>query len=551
MEQATFGPTDALDFRLRQIGTRRWIEEQFVLSYPTIPYPNLEPRSYDASIGCGGQFGSSPEVDLCFRDYYWAYTNQNWFYKEALYGEDQLRRRISWVLHQIWVVSENTLYSQRWMQEYIEILDRNAFGNYRDLIKEMTLSPGMGEYLDMIRSTRTNPNENYPRELLQLFTIGLDLLNPDGTLVLDGNGNRVPTYDQDKINELTKVFTGFSKCDNGLNPSCPSAVPGTPNYIDPMHVADPDKHDLTAKTLLEYPGAPGVHIPACQSCAANEARIAYANESIDRAVDNIFYHPNVGPFVGKSLIQHLVTSDPSPAYVGRVAAAFNNNGSGVRGDMKAVIRAILLDPEARGSRKSDPAYGKLREPVHHLTNILRMFNVRAGIYTNELPATPPASCQDKSDGVFAWATKDQGQEVWYPPNVFSYYSPFAVVPGTASPGPEFALLHTGSAVARNNLIFSFTYSGGIGFDTPTVARPYPWTPCGTSIDRSQAAGWAASDPTGNMLIEGLNTKMMHGTMSEEMKSKLRTAINADVPADFKARQAIFLVASSSQYQIQR
>ena len=552
MEQAAFGPSDALDFRLRQVGLRRWIEEQLVLPYPTIPYPNLPPKPYDAIIGCGGTLGTNAQVDLCYRDYYLAYTNQNWFYKEALYGEDQLRRRVSWALHQIWVISENTLYQQRWMQEYIEILDRHTFGNYRDLMMEMTLSPGMGEFLDMIRSTRMNPNENYPRELLQLFTIGLDLLNPDGTLILDGSGNRIPTYDQTKINELTKVFTGFTKCDNGLNPACSNAVVGAPNYIDPMWIADSDKIDLTEKTLLEYAGAPGVNIPACGSCSSHDAREAYAYQSLNQAIDNIFYHPNVGPFVGKLLIQHLVTSDPSPAYVARVAAAFNNNGSGVRGDMKAVVRAVLLDPEARGSRKSDPAYGKLREPVQHLTNILRMFNVRAGRYSNDVPATPPASCQDRSDGTFAWLLQDTGQDAWYPPNVFSYYSPFAVVPGTISPGPEFALSHTGSAVARNNLIFIFAYAEGVSFNRPTQTLPYPWVVCGTSIDRSQATGWAATDTSGNTLIEGLNTKMMHGTMSEAMKSKLRSAINVDfAPPEYKARQAIFLVASSSQYQIQR
>jgi uncharacterized protein (DUF1800 family) len=458
---------------------------------------------------------------------------------------------VSWALHQIWVVSALTVYQQRWSQEYIEILDRNAFGNYRDLMKEMTLSPAMGTYLDMIRSNRHNPNENYPRELLQLFTIGLYMLNQDGTLQLDNQGNRIPTFDQDKIDQFTKVFTGWSSCDSGTNPACPNAVVGAPNFIDPMHLVFPDNHDQTSKSLFDYPGAPHPTIAACSDCATDDARRAYANDSLNKTLDNIFHHPNVAPFIGKLLIQHLVTSDPSPAYVARVAAAFKNNGAGVRGDMKAVIRAVLLDPEARGGRKTDPTYGKLREPLQYLTNLLRTFNVRAAAHSNGISATPPASCQNRSDGVFDWITTEMGQNMWAPPSVFNYYPPDYVVPGTDVLGPEFALANTGSSFERNNIIFIFTFLSGINFNQQTAADPYPYVPCGTSIDRSEAVAWATADPTGNRLIEGLNTKMMHGTMSEAMKSKLRAAINFNVSADLKAGQAIYLVASSSQYQIQR
>ena len=551
MEQASFGPSHALEFRLRQIGIARWIEEQFAIHYPTIPYPDLPPKPMNAVVGCGGEFGTNPEIDRCYRDFYWAYTNQNWFLKETLYGDDQLRRRVAWALHQIWVVSENTLYQQRWMQEYIEILDRNAFGNYRDLIWEMTLSPGMGEYLDMVRSTRINPNENYPRELLQLFTVGLDKLNPDGTLLLDKFGNRVPTYDQETVEQFTKVFTGWTRCDNGTNPSCPNAVVGAPNFIDPVHLSVPDNHDLTEKNLFDYPGAPNKTILPCFACVDDFQKTAYAYDSLERTIDNIFHHPNVGPFVGKLLIQHLVTSDPSPAYVQRVADAFNNNGAGVRGDMKAVVRAVLLDPEARGTQKTEPTYGKLREPLQHVTNILRLFNPGAGRFTNDILTPPPRSCQNKSDGVFAWTIKNVGQEIWYPPNVFSYFSPFAVVPGTDILGPEFSIVHSGSSFARSNLVWTFTAGEGVGFDEPTTQSPYPWTPCGTSADLTEIIAVAASEPTGNALIEYLNTRMMHGTMSSDMKSKLRPAIEVETSSVTRAKQALFLVASSSQYQVQR
>lgn len=551
MEQATFGPTSALDFRLRQIGLSRWIDEQFYKPFPTIPYSNFDQKPFDGVVGCGGDYGASPEIDLCHRNHYWIYDNQKWMIQEALYGDDQLRRRASWALHQIWVVSARTVYQNRWMQEYTEILDRNAFGNYRDLMKEMTLSPAMGEYLDMVRSTRQNPNENYPRELLQLFSVGLYMLNPDGTYVLDGQNNRVPTYDQAKIDQFTKVFTGWTQCTNASNPTCANIAVGAPNYIDPMVLLTPNNHDQTAKTLFNYSGAPNPTIAACANCTNDTNRRSYAEDSLNKTLDNIFYHPNVGPFVAKLFIQQFVTSDPSPAYVGRVAAAFNNNGSGVRGDMKALIRAVLLDPEARGGKKTDPTYGKLREPLQHFTNLLRMYNVKAGTHSSAGVTTPPASCQGRSDGVFHWITGEAGQEIWAPPTVFNYYPPDYVVPGTDILGPEFALANTGSSFGKNNQIYYFTMGQGMWIDQATSSNPYPYVPCGTSIDISELISLMSSDPTGTRLIEGLNTKMMHGTMSEPMKTRLRAAINFNVSAELKARQALFLVASSSQFQIQR
>ncbi|MDQ4122382.1 MAG: DUF1800 domain-containing protein [Acidobacteriota bacterium] len=550
MEQAAFGPTQALDLRLRQIGLRRWIEEQFETPYPTIAYPNFPLKPFDGPESCG-IYGASLETDLCHRNHYWNYNNQKWMVQEALYGEDQLRRRVSWALHQIWVVSHERINQQRGMQEYIEILDRNAFGNYRDLMKEMTLNPAMGEYLDMIRSTRHNPNENYPRELLQLFTVGLYMLNQDGTPVLDEQGNPIPTFDQDKIEQFTKIFTGWTHCNNGENPACPNAVSGMWNLIDSMYLVFPNNHDQTEKVLFDYPDAPNSIIEACSDCEAEEASRAYANDSLEKTLDNIFYHPNVGPFIGKLLIQHLVTSNPSPAYVARVAAAFNDNAAGVRGDMKAVIKAVLLDPEARGSQKTDPAYGKLREPLQLITNLLRTFNVRAGAFSYGNPATPPESCQNRSDGVLDSVMRGMEQDIWNPPSVFNYFPPTFAVPGTDSPGPEFALANTGLSFERNNNIFLFTMDGGQSFNPPSPDDPYPYVPCGTSIDLSEATTWATADPGGNRLVEELNTKMMHGTMSEAMKIKIRTAINANVPIKLKAKQAIFLVASSSQYQIQR
>jgi uncharacterized protein (DUF1800 family) len=547
MEQAAFGPTAALDLRLKQIGLQRWINEQFN-KQPTFPYPDMPQRSTDTGTGC-------PMTDPnpnCVRDIYSQYQNQNWMFKEALYGDDQLRRRVSWALSQIWVVSGVDTQQSRWLQEYYKILDRNAFGNYRNLMAEMTLNPAMGNYLDMIRSTRTNPNENYPREIMQLFTIGLVMLNQDGTPILDGNGNPIPTYDQDKVTNFTKVFTGWSGC-NSAPPTCPNATPGVPNYIDPM-LLNANNHDLTAKSLLNYTQvngqpAPFPTIAACSNCTTVDQKAAYANASLSQTLDNIFYHPNVGPFVAHLLIQHLVTSDPSPAYVQRVAAAFNDNGMGVRGDMKAVITAILLDPEARGSRKTAPTYGKLREPFQFATNLLRQFNARS------------ADGTQLSDGYINPQTTGMGQNIWNSPTVFNYFPPDYGVPGTTLVAPEFGLLNSGTSFARINFVNTMVYSrinctGGVPNCQPTGSAPF-----GTSISLAEPTAWAqadiaAGDTNFTQTIEGFNRKMLYGNMSAAMKAQLQTALQA-IPANtanratVTAQQALYLVASSSQYQVQK
>lgn len=547
MEQAAFGPSPALDLRLRQVGIQRWIEEQFT-KQPTFAYPNLPLKPIDSNAGCGIDNPADPTVAVCKRDHYSQYQNQRWLTKEAFYGNDQLRRRVSWALSQIWVTSGG---QQRHMQEYYEILDRNAFGNYRTLMAQMTLNPMMGNYLDMIQSTRFNPNENYPREIMQLFTLGLDMLNQNGTPIMSG-GRRVPTYDQNNVIQFTKVYTGWTQCNSGTNPACPNAVAGAPNFIDPMILAGNansvgTNNDQTAKTLFSYPGAPFPTIPACTNCvgataAGDAARTAYANTSLSQTLDNIFYHPNVAPFVSTRLIQQLVTSNPTPAYVGRVAAVFNNNGAGVRGDMKAVIRAILLDPEARGSIKTAPDYGKLREPFQLATNLMRNFDVKSADRTQN------------SDGFIDKQTASMGQSIWYPPSVFNYYAADYTIPGTALNGPEFDLLNSNLAFNRINFVNQMVYSkiNCNTTGTPPVCNPLALNPLGTSISLAEPIAWAGQDATGDVLIEGLNRKMLHGSMSAAMKTKIQTAINiTEITVTQKAQQAVYLVASSSQYQVQK
>jgi len=486
-------------WRAHNAGFEQFLEEQFnapMSSYPTLPlYPQTRPED------CTG---------TCQRDNYTMYLLQNRFFTNALYGEDQLRQRVAFALHQILVVSAAEIRLPSWMAPYLQILDRNAFGNYRQLLYEITLNPAMGNYLDMAGNTRTNPNENYAREILQLFSIGLYRLNPDGTPQLDEFGRQIPTFDQDIINAFSRVFTGWNRA--------AAPAPGVPNYINPM-VPNQNQHDVGPKTLLR-----GVTLPPNQSAA----------KDLNDALDNIFMDPNVGPFIGKQLIQHLVTSNPSPDYVRRVTAAFDDNGQGVRGDLKAVVRAILLDPEALADRPTPPtpsSEGHLKHPVVFMLNLLRTFYPRS------------ADGSGLSDGYLNPQATAMGMNVFSPPSVFSYFSPFTGVPGTNLRGPEFGVLNTSTALARANFVNTMVNSR-----IPVSAN----APSGTSLDFSGFL-WFAQSP--ELLADGLNTWMMAGRMSPAMRADVIAAVAA-VPAgpDLEVRRiraAAYLIATSAQYQVER
>lgn len=525
LEQASFGPTKALDDRIRRIGLRTWLAEQLDAPYPTFPYPDFDLMPGNVSADC---LANTPRN--CVRDHYTMYPVQNWFYKEAFYGNVQLKHRVAWSLSQLWVISGVEIQQSSHMIAYHKLLSRNAFGNYRNLIDDITLNPGMGNYLDMVRSTRNSPNENYAREILQLFNIGLFMLNQDGTLQRDAQNNPIPTYDQTTVNNFTKVFTGWGLCENAA--LCPNRTVGAQNYKDPM-LLNQANHNIEAKTLLSYCGV-GVANCTIPSVSQNIAPNTNGNTELQMALDNIFNHPNVAPFVSRILIQHLVTSDPTPAYVGRVAAVFNNNGSNVRGDLKAVVRAILLDAEARGNAKTDPNYGKLREPVQLATNIYRQFDVRGA-----------SGGFAQSDGVVDQIVQPMGQRSFYSPTVFNYYPPDYVVPGPGLNGPEFAIMTTGTAIARVNFVNTIVF-GQIGASNPNA-------PYGTSLNLAEMQSLAAADATGNRMLDVLDTRLLHGTMTAQNRQTILAAVTALPTTDTlgRARAAIYLVATSSQYQVQR
>jgi hypothetical protein len=275
-------------------------------------------------------------------------------------------------------------------------------------------------------------------------------------------------------------------------------------------------------------------IAACASpCTSSTDRANYANTSLNQALDNIYNHPNVAPFVSKHLIQAMVTSDPTPAYVGRVSAVFNANRTSPD-QMREVIKAILLDPEARGDVKTDPHFGKLREPVQLATNLMRLFNATG--------ATGFAA----SDGQLNPDVSGLGQNAFNAPSVFNFYPPDYIIPGTSLTGPEFSLFNTGTSIARANFANTFVMGSG------RTSAP-PDRPNGTVISLADVIPYSSLDSTGNRMLDYLNTKMMHGTMSTQMRNLILPAVTAVASTDptTRAKVAVYLIYTSSQYQVQR
>ena len=512
LRQASFGPTDEEVARVVSMGPAAWIDQQ--LSMPATKYTAYPWTPANRPTACVDD--RTPPVSaasFCARDNYTLFPLQNEFFRNALTQPDQLRGRVAFALSQILVTSGVSNARNYAMREYQQLLVDNAFANYHDVLMGVTLSPNMGDYLDMANNNKANaaantqPNENYGREILQLFSLGTVLLNADGTPVVDAAGKPVPTYDQDVIEGFAHVFTGWTY------PTVAGATPrnnNPRNYLGTMVAVDAN-HDFGAKELLD-----GVIAPAGMGMS----------QDLEFAHQAILNHRNIGPFIGRQLIQKLVTSDPTPGYVARVAAVWANDGAGQRGNLRAVVRAILLDPEARGARKIDPGYGKLQEPVLWLASVARATHA-------------------KSDGVYLRAQSGNlSQPVFYPPTVFNYYSPSYGIPGTRLVGPEFQLLTSATAIARANAASALLFSASI----PPDATVYGAT--GTQLDLS--AYTAAATDT-NALLDRIDANLMAGTTGVAMRSAITTAVNALAPTDTlnRARTALYLTFSSPQYQVQR
>ena len=496
LQQATFGPTPELVAHVQAIGFDAFLTEQFAIPPPVFPQLDNWPQNPPST--CTGN---------CVRDNYSMYPLQVGAFRAFLTSPDQVRLRVIFALNQIFVVSavDANLRQPSRMLPYLQVLSHGAFGNFRQLLTDITLNPAMARYLDTANNNRASPNENYARELLQLFSIGVNQLNPDGTLQLDSAGEAIPTYDQNTITAFARVFTGWV--------FAPPRAAEVTNFLDPLVSGAASTHDTQPKTLLN-----GVTLPGGHDAATD----------LHDALDNVFAHPNVGPFIGKQLIQHLVTSNPSPAYMGRVAAVFRSSGA----DMKSVVRAILLDPEAR----TDPAsgspgnatYGHLRAPVLWITSFLRPFGPR--VVTDYV----------LSDS-FLPSGLQMAQDLFRAPSVFSFYPPDYVVAGDSVLGPEFDIFSTTTALARVNFAYQVLYK-----TMSTNAN----RPTGTWIDLSGLES-VASDPAA--LVDALNTFGLHGRMTAEMRSVLIasvTGIAASNPVG-RLRNAIYLLVTSPQYLVDR
>ncbi|MEZ5287842.1 MAG: DUF1800 domain-containing protein [Vicinamibacterales bacterium] len=456
LEQGTFGPRAAdVDLVVSQ-GYDQWLNDQFAL--PESPIPD------------------DPDVS----------DIRNALFLNMANGDDQLRQRMMFALSQIIVVSSNKNNSGNELGPWVRLLSRNAFGNYRTLLREVTMSPTMGKYLDMVvsrctrntttcpnGSTTSVPNENYAREVMQLFTIGLWELNPNGTVRLDGAGQPIPTYSQATLVEYARALTGWTYArTNDQNDFSLDMVPVMTTGSNPQ----PRYHDLGQKTLLS-----GVVLPA----SANTTAAMQAD--VDGVVNSIMAHPNVAPFVSSRLIRSLVTSNPSPAYIQRVATVFATTD----GDLRATLTAILTDPEARSFTITD---GRLKDPVLHILGLVRALGI---------PVSNPGGVQ--------WMFSNLSEQVLSPPTVFSFYNLLGPLPGnTALLGPEFGIYPPALAIQRANFIYGILYE----WYTSTFAM-------GTVIPTYQDA---AVDPAA--LVQLVNDNLMFGRMSSDLRDLITTATTA-------------------------
>lgn len=512
LRQATFGATDEQVSRVDMLGIPAWVEEQ--LNAPKSSYPDLPHVPLQALADCDPQ--GKPPTDpavICARDNYTLFPVQTRFLQNAFTGQDQLRQRVAFALSQILVTSGTEVNHAYGMARYQQMMLDHAFGNYRNLLQAMTLSPVMGRYLDMANSNKPDPargisaNENFARENLQLFTIGLYELNIDGTYKRAAQGALIPTYTQTTVENFARVFTGWTY---PTVDGSQAVRNNQPNYVSPM-VAVENNHDTASKTLLN-----GAVLPAGQT----------ALKDLNDAIDNIFNHANVAPFISKQLIQKLVGGSPSPAYVARVAAVFNNNGAGVRGDLKSVTSAILLDPEARGDIKMAANYGHLLEPTLLVTNLMRGLNGR-------------------SDGVYiSRQLGGMSQNLFTSPSVFNYYPPDKALPATGSTAPEFAILNSTTVFNRANFISNVVMGNAIAADTTVVGA------IGTSID------WAAFQALANdpaALVDKLAWTFTAGSLSDSARRIVVAAVNAVASSDplTRAKTAAYLVLNASQTQVER
>ncbi len=485
LDQTTFGPTTGLIQQVAGQGVTAWLAQQFNTPQTVLPLVPIPRPSY-----CG-------DAEMCVESYWW---------NTVLTGNDQLRQRVAFALSEIFVVSSDTLPGEA-IDYYHSLLSTDAFGNWYTIMNDVTLSPAMGIYLDMLNSYKPTgtliADENYARENMQLFNLGLDLINQDGSLQLDGNGNPIPTYTEAQVEAFSRAFTGWTFA----NPdgSTPNSFTGAANYYHPL-VAVEMWHDENPKTLLS-----GTTLPAGQT----------AEQDMAGALTNVFEHPNLPPFICKQLIQHLVKSDPSPAYISRVAAVFINDGNNVRGNMQAVLSALFTDPEARaGDTAAQPSDGRLREPILWLTSVMRGLG-----YVNV-----------DSNNFYQYLSNYSGALGEWPyqsPAVFNFFPLGYVIPGTTLNAPEFGLENTASVTDRLTLADELVNNEITGFNV--------------DLSATSTLGQIASSPAN--LVQALNVLFCHSRMSTTTNNAIIADISGISSLAQRVRVAVYLVITSSGYKV--
>jgi uncharacterized protein (DUF1800 family) len=498
LDQATFGPILTDIQNVETIGLPAYLNQQFAL-----------PATLEPDIANPPPTACATNTIPCQQSEWW---------QAAITAPDQLRQRVAFALSSMFVISTNSV-NARSVTPYQNMLASDAFGNFYAIMHDVTLSTGMGAYLNMLNSAKPGTiggvaqiaNENFARENMQLFTTGIDLLNQDGTLQLDSSGNPIPVYTETQVQAFARAYTGWTYAT--ASGGSPTTFPNnTANYDSPMAPVE-TQHDMTAKTLLNST------LPAGQTAEAD----------LTGALTDIFNHPNVGPFVCRQLIQHLVASSPSPAYVARVAAVFANDGTGVRGDMKAVIQAILMDPEARAG-DTNPSFdgGHLREAMLYVTNVLRGLS-----FTNTDPNGYYSSLSNYSTLL--------SEKPYTSGSVFNFFPPNYVIPGSTTNAPEFSQENTASAVLRltvaddlvNNKISSFSVDLSA---TSALGK------------MASATGNATTDSTN--LVIALGTIFMHGQMPAAMQTDIDNHVATLTNIPERVRVATYLVITSSLYKVE-
>jgi uncharacterized protein (DUF1800 family) len=522
-QQASFGPTRDLINQIRGTGPAAWIANQMT----------LKQSEYTSGAGDEASRNDMPEFwcdrpdqinnENCWRDYF-AADGLVWdFYRNAIEKPDQLRQRTALALQQIFVISNNAVYGTYGFRYYHNMLLNNAFGNYRDLLRKVSLAPSMGQYLNNVNNDKALPNENFARELLQLFSIGTCKLQANGNLV---GGACKPTYDNEMVRNYAYALTGWTYPEGGSNFYGCYPEGANCEYLDGNMVSAPLLRDNSRRPLLS-----GVVVPSNAS----------ASKALDLVLDSLMNHPNIGPSVAKRMIQHFVGSNPKPEYVSRVAQAFNDGrfasggktfGTGTKGDMAATVAAILLDAEARGSNWDAKRGGHLREPIQAFTGAIRALNG----YTD--------------GGVFTyWWGPTLRQPVFWPPSVFNFYKPDYPVAGTDLVGPEFNIHNSNTALERlNYLTYLLEWNGS----DPDPNQP---NAIGTRVDLTRYLSMA-NDP--ERLIDGLSVLTVGRKLDDGPRQKVLKAVKWWTPqtdsANWQSRRvrtAAYLVLGSPDYQVQR